>query len=276
MVKKREKRTAQTVLFSFDKEQKNQYYDFDFRLILFMARHSHWHNIQLKKGKADAKKANVFAKITKNITMAVKEGGSDSLFNFKLRMAVDMAKAISVPKDNIDRAIARGLGSGGEIALEEVIYEGFGPGGIAFLVLCVTDNRNRTVANIKMIVSKNGGTVGAAGSVMWMFEKKGVVSFLKSAFSSDQETFELIMIEAGAEDFFSSEEGIQIICDGKNLKKILDMAEKHGWRPDHFGIEYLAKDEVQITDPDVQKQMEQFIDVLEDNEDVDAIYTNQA
>ncbi len=165
-----------------------------------MARHSHWHNIQLKKGKTDAKRANIFAKLAKNITVAAKDGGGDPAFNFKLRMAVDAAKSVSLPRENIERAIQRGTGGGEGGVLEEVIYEGFGPGGVAFLVVCLTDNRNRTVAEVKTAAAKNGGTIGAVGSVMWMFEKKGIVSFENTSSVKDRDAFELAMIEAGADD----------------------------------------------------------------------------
>ncbi|HCU32015.1 TPA: YebC/PmpR family DNA-binding transcriptional regulator, partial [Candidatus Uhrbacteria bacterium] len=142
-----------------------------------MSGHSHFHNIQTVKGKADAVRGKVFSKLAKNITIAAKDGGGDPSFNFKLRVAIDAAKAVNMPKDNIERAVNRGVGGGEDTVLEEVVYEGFGPGGVAILVQCLTDNRNRTAADIKTQVSKAGGNIGAPGSVMWMFEKKGVVGF---------------------------------------------------------------------------------------------------
>lgn len=240
-----------------------------------MARHSHWHNIQLKKGKADARRAKTFAKLAKNITVAAREGGGDPAFNFKLRVAVDAAKTISVPKDNIDRAIARGLGEGGEVALEEVVYEGFGPGGVAFLVACVTDNRNRTVADVKMVASKNGGTIGVAGSVMWMFEKKGVLTFLDPATIPDRDAIELALIEAGADDFLPvGTDGVQATCDIKDLKRLAEAAEQGNWKPDGTGIEYVAKTTVAVEDPTVRAELEKLVEALEQNDDVDAVYTN--
>jgi len=245
--------------------------------IPFMARHSHWHNIQLKKGKTDGKKANVFAKIVKTITVAAKEGGGDPAFNVKLRVAIDAAKAISMPKENIERAVARGTGQEGGNALEEVTYEGFGPGGVALLVVCVTDNHNRTVADVKMIASKKGGIIGAAGSVMWMFEKKGVVTFAEGGVFGDREKFDLIMIETGAEDLLPvGEDGVQVVCDPRDLKHMMDTIESLGLKPDGVGMEYVAKTTTEISDPAVQEKFDALVEALEENDDVDAVYTNQA
>lgn len=238
-----------------------------------MARHSHWHNIQLTKGKADAIRAKAFSKFAKNITAAVKEGGADSSFNFKLRMAIDAAKAVNMPKDNIERAVARGAGGGEGTNIEEAVYEGFGPGGIAILICCMTDNRNRTVGEIKNIVSKAGGSIGGPGSVMWMFEKKGVVSLLLPPV--DRDAFELVMIEAGAEDIIFSNDEVQIICDVQDLKKIVDAAEGLGLKSDRAGIEFIAKTTTKVESLEVQKQIEEFIEKIEDNEDVDTVFTNR-
>jgi YebC/PmpR family DNA-binding regulatory protein len=240
-----------------------------------MARHSHWHNIQLTKGKADAKRAQMFSKFAKNIAVAAKEGGVDPAFNFKLRVAVDAAKAVNMPKDNIERAIERGAGKADGPALEEVVYEGFAPGGVAMLVRCLTDNRNRTVAEVKNIVSKYGGSMGASGSVMWMFEKKGVVMFLSPFALGDRETFELAMIEAGADDILWSEEDAQIICNVADLTRVLEACEAMRVKPDAAGMEFVAKNTVTVSDPAVGKQVVELVDALEENDDVDAVFTNE-
>jgi YebC/PmpR family DNA-binding regulatory protein len=228
-----------------------------------MARHSHWHNIQLKKGKADAKKANVFSKLAKNITVAAREGGGDPAFNFKLRMAVDAAKAVSMPRDNIDRAIARGAGGGKGGAIEEVVYEGFGPGGVAVLVVCLTDNRNRTVSEVKLAAAKHGGSISAGGSVMWMFEKKGVVR-TKSA-------DEMALIEAGAEDIVPMDGMFEVICSVQDLQKVVAAALE----VENTAIEYIAKNTVEVADPAVKIELDSFVETLEDLDDVDAVYTNE-
>lgn len=240
-----------------------------------MARHSHWHNIQLTKGKADAVRAKIFSKFAKNITAAAKEGGADSSFNFKLRMAIDAAKAVNMPKDIIEKAITRGVGGGEGEIIDEVIYEGFAPGGVAILVQCLTDNRNRTVAEVKNVVSKAGGAIGVGGSVMWMFEKKGVVNLADASVIKDRDVFEMSVIEAGAEDIVSIDGGLQIICEVKDLKKVLDAVESFGLKSDIADIEYLAKTTMKVNDPEVEKQIEELIEKLEDSDDVSAVFTNE-
>jgi YebC/PmpR family DNA-binding regulatory protein len=238
-----------------------------------MARHSHFHNIQLTKGKADAARAKVFSKYAKSITAAAKEGGQDASFNFKLRMAIEAAKAVNMPKDNIERAVARGAGGGEGANIEEVIYEGFGPGGVAVLIRCLTNNRNRTIGDIKNIVSKAGGSIGNQGSVIWMFEKKGVVVF--SSPPTNRDSFELAMIDAGAEDIIFSDDGLLIVCEVKDLKKIVEAVEALGFKPDCAGIEFIAKKTTEVTDPAIQEQIKKFVETIEENDDVDAVFTNR-
>lgn len=141
-----------------------------------MSGHSKWHNIAKKKGAADSQRAVQFAKLAKLISVAARDGGGDPLFNFALRMAIDSAKSINMPKDNIERAIKNGTGESGGGIIEENLYEGFGLGGSALLIKSLTDNRNRAISEIRTIINKNGGTIGGQGSVAWMFEKKGVVT----------------------------------------------------------------------------------------------------
>lgn len=228
-----------------------------------MSGHSHWHNIQLKKGKSDARRAGAFSKLVKNITVAAREGG-DPTFNFKLRMAVDAAKGMSVPKENIDRAIARGSGNGEDGVIEEVVYEGFAPGGVAMLVVCLTDNRNRSVAEVKTAASKHGGVIGVSGSVMWMFEKKGIVRSSKAD--------EMALIDAGAEDIASTDDGMfEIVCEVRDLQKVAAAAGKI----EGAQIAYVAKT---TTDVDEAKraELDAFLEIMEDLDDVDAVYTNEA
>jgi YebC/PmpR family DNA-binding regulatory protein len=229
-----------------------------------MARHSHWHNIQLKKGKADARRAGAFSKLAKNITVAAREGGGDPSFNFKLRMAVDAAKAVSMPKDNIERAIARGTGGGEGGTIEEIVYEGFGPGGVAVLAVCLTDNRNRTVSEVKLAASKAGGSIGASGAVMWMFEKKGVVRVASVA-------DEMALIEAGAENIVALDDVVEIICDVRDLQKIVAAAGTVV----NAAVEYVAKNVTEITDEAARRSLDAFVEALEDLDDVDAVYTNE-
>ncbi len=236
-----------------------------------MARHSHWHNIQLNKGKADAKRAGVFSKLVKAITVAAREGG-DMAFNFKLRMAVDAAKAVSMPKDNIDRAIARAVGGEGG-ALQETVYEGFAPGGVAVVVRCLTDNPTRTVSEIKMIASKNGGSIGAPGSVMWMFERKGVVHVADLSSVKDRDTLELALIDGGASDIQPDGDGLRVIGEPTDLKKLIESVEAQGLKADMSGFEYVAKTTAKAED---ESAVTEFIDAIEENDDVDAVFTNEA
>ncbi len=262
-----------------------------------MARHSHWHNIQLSKGKADAKRAGVFAKLTKNIVVAAREGGGDPSYNFKLRMAVDAARAVSMPKDNIERAIARAVGGEGS-ALQETIYEGFAPGGVAIIIRCLTDNPTRTVAEVKTIASKNGGSIGAPGSVMWMFERKGVVHVADLSGVKDRDALELALIDAGASDIQpevtplsatgdggiprpagrgnpEGGAGLKIICDPADLKKLTEAVEVQGLKADMSGFEYVAKTTMLPPAEDTER-IAAFVERLEDNDDVDAVFTNEA
>lgn len=238
-----------------------------------MARHSHWHNIQLGKGKADAKRAGIFAKLAKNITVAAREGGGDPMYNFKLRMAIDSAKAVSLPRENIERAIARAVGGEG-VALQEVVYEGFAPGGIAVLVRCLTDNPTRTVSEIKTIASKNGASIGAPGSVMWMFERKGVMSITNAKNKQGRDALELTLIEAGAQDIVpEGENGLRLVCEPAYVKKLMEAVESLGLKADASGFDYVAKT---TAVPEDMERVTKFVEALEENDDVDAVFTNEA
>src|SRR3989338_3746709 len=164
-----------------------------------MSGHSKWHNIQGRKGKQDAIRSGQFTKIAKLIAVAARNGG-DAAANFSLRIAIEKAKEVGMPKDNIERAIKRGTGELEGAQIEEVIYEGYGPGGVAVLVKCLTDNKNRTVSDIKHIFSVHGGSMAWAGSVMWMFAQMGIVTVRSSEFTVRREENELALIEAGAEE----------------------------------------------------------------------------
>ena len=240
-----------------------------------MSGHSKWHNIQKRKGAADSKRSSVFTKLAKAITVAARESGGDVSFNFSLRMAVEAAKAANMPKDNIDKAIRRGTGEGNEAQIEEVIYEGFAPGGAALLIKCLTDNRNRTVADVKHLVSKNGGTIGNAGTVMWMFDKKGVVTLADPSLIADRDAFDLALIEAGAQDIKDHDGIIQIFCAVADLKKITEVIENLGLKPDAADLEYVAKDPI-LPDASALAALENFLEVLDDCDDVDSVYTNLA
>ncbi len=239
-----------------------------------MARHSKWHNIQKKKGATDAKRAVLFTKLAKAITVAAREGGGDPSFNFSLRVAIDNAKSANMPKDKIEKAIERGTKTGEADQLEEVIYEGYAPGGIGMLIKCLTDNRNRTVADVKTIVSKNGGSIGGAGSVMWMFERKGVVVVEDTAQIKDSDAFELALIDAGAQDIREDDGALQIVSEVHDLQSVLETVEGMGLKVKGAGIEYLPKETVEIKDDTIRQQVETLLEALDENNDVDMVYTN--
>lgn len=243
-----------------------------------MSGHSHWHNIQLTKGKTDAKRAQMFAKFVKSIVVAAREGGGDPSYNFKLRMAVEAAKAVSMPRENIDRAIQRGAGGGEGMDLKVVVYEGFAPGGVAFIMTCLTDNPTRTVAEVKHIVSRHGGSIGASGSVAWMFQKKAVIMFDPAEHPiADREAFELAMIDAGVDDIRDVEGMVQVIGEVKSFSKLIEAVEKMGLKPLSSSIEYLPKETVSpVMDVETRQQADALFESLEDSDDVDAVYTNEA
>jgi YebC/PmpR family DNA-binding regulatory protein len=238
-----------------------------------MSGHSKWHNIQKKKGAADARRGSLFTKLSKAVTVAVREGGGDPSFNFSLRIAIDAAKAANVPKDNIEKAIKRGTGEIESGQIDEVVYEGFGPAGVAVLIKCLTDNRNRTVAEVKTIVNKREGTFANPGSVSWMFDRKGVVALTDVDQITDRDAFELAVIDAGAEDIIESDGVMQVVSEISDLQSVLKAVEALGMNVEGAGIEYLAKDPVDLSEQDSEK-LEKFIDALDENDDVDTVYTN--
>ncbi len=238
-----------------------------------MSGHSKWHNIQGRKGKQDAVRSNLFTKYAKGITIAAQKGG-DPTANFSLRLAIEKAKEVSMPKDNIDRAIKRGTGELDDGArMEELLYEGFGPGGVAILVKAVTDNKNRTAPDMKHIFSKYGGNMGGAGSVQWMFGEWGMITVAQKYLVNGRLELELALIEAGAEDIQDDEEGIVVKTKVENLQKVLNKLKELNIEPLRSGIEWLAKDAVSI-DEETGGKLEGLFGELEDHDDVEDYFTN--
>ncbi|MBE3579683.1 YebC/PmpR family DNA-binding regulatory protein [Caldanaerobacter subterraneus subsp. tengcongensis MB4] len=237
-----------------------------------MAGHSKWANIKHKKEKMDAKKGRIFTKLTKDIIKAAKEGGGDPETNSKLKLAIERAKAFNLPSENIQRAIKRGTGELGGAKLEEVIYEGYGPAGTAIIVEALTDNKNRTAGEIRHIFDRNGGTLGAAGSVTWMFDKVGVIVVEKTD-SINEEDLMMVAIEAGAEDFSADEGEFEIITDPSNFQEVREAIEKAGYKISEAEITMLPKNTIKLSPEDYEK-FEKLIDKLEDNDDVQNVYHN--
>jgi len=237
-----------------------------------MSGHSKWSTIKRKKGAIDSKRGKIFTKIIKEITLAARLGGGDIEGNSRLRQAVLAAKNENMPRDNIDRAIKKGTGEiGGGVNYEEITYEGYGPGGVAVLVEIMTDNKNRTVAEIRHIFSKAGGNLGENGCVSWMFEKKGSILFERNSIVED-ELIELAL-EAGAEDIREEGSEIEVITDPSMFENVREVLEKKGLKSVQATLGMIPQNTVKL-DEGKAEQMLKMIDKLEDNDDVQNVYAN--
>ena len=237
-----------------------------------MSGHSKWHTIKHKKGALDAKRGKIFTKLIKEITVAARTGGSGDVdANARLRKAVSDAKAQNMPNDTIDRAIKRGTGELEGAQYDEVLYEGYGPNGVAVMVEAMTDNRNRTVAEIRHIFSKNGGNMGESGSVGWMFDKKGYIVVDKEAKSED-ELFE-IAIEAGADDMQDDGDVFEIFTAPDAFESVLDAVKKAGIEPQAAEVSMIPQNYIKLEGQEA-KQMLKLYDSLDDNDDVQKVYAN--
>ncbi len=277
-----------------------------------MSGHSKWATTKRRKGAVDQKRGHVFTKLANAITVAVRKGGVDSEMNFSLRLAIDRAKAANMPKENIERAIKRGSGDLAGEHLEEVAYEGFGPGKVALIIECLTPNKNRTVSEIKHILEKHGGALAGPGAVMWMFEKRGVInvaptfrsdsknvaptfrsdsknvaptfrsdqSGLKTGVTTNLDDLELKLIDAGADDIIEEgEEEIDVYTKPENLQKVKENLEKEapnwGIKIESAGQELVAKEKIKVTD-EINEKLEKLFEELEEHQEVSEYYTNLA
>lgn len=238
-----------------------------------MAGHSKWAQIKHKKAQTDARKGKVFAKTVREISVATKLGGGDSGKNPRLRSAIERAKEVNMPYENIKRAMMKGAGELPGTTYEEVIYEGYGPGGAAILIEVLTDNKKRSVSEARHILSKNGGSLGEVGCVSWMFEKKGYI--LVEKLRIDEDTLMSGVIEAGAEEMINDpkEDNYEIITSPEDLDRAKEAIEKQGIPVAIAEITMLPKSYVQLEGQTV-KQMIRLIEALEDNDDVQNVYTN--
>ena len=236
-----------------------------------MSGHSKWHTIKHKKGALDAKRGKLFTKLIKEVTMAARTGGGDPDSNARLRKAISDAKGANMPNDTIDRAVKRGTGELEGVSYDEITYEGYGPGGVAIMVDSMTDNRNRTVAEIRHIFSKNGGNMGSSGSVSYLFDKKGYIVVDKAAKSED-ELFELV-IEAGAEDLRDDEDNFEIITAPENFDAVLTAVRGAGIEPQVAEVEMVPQNYIKLEGQDA-KQMLKLMESLEDHDDVQKVSAN--
>jgi len=236
-----------------------------------MAGHSKWANIKFRKGAQDAKRGKIFTKLIREITIAARTGGGDPASNPRLRLAIDKAKAQSMPKDNMERAIKRGTGELEGASYEEVRYEGYGPGGVAVMVDCLTDNRNRTVADVRHAFSKYGGNLGADGSVAYLFSQVGELSY---APGSDEDRIMEAAIDAGASDVVTNDDGsIDVLTAPEDYERVHDAMKSAGLEPENAEITMRASTMVRVEGSQAETLLK-LLDVLEELDDVQNVYTN--
>jgi len=239
-----------------------------------MSGHSKWNTIKNKKGAADAKRGAIFTQLARAITVAAREKGGDPAMNHQLKAAVDKAKSANVPKDNIERAIKKGTGEIESEVLEEIVYEGYGPGGAAIIVEALTDNRNRTASDIKHVFSKHGGNLGGSGAVAWMFERKGLIFISAETLQGKElDEVELELIDMGAEDVKREEEGFVVVTPMEKLQNVQEQIEAAGYKVESGSLEYVAKEQIGY-DESQRGKLLKFIDALEESQDVQATYAN--
>jgi len=237
-----------------------------------MSGHSKWATTKRQKAVVDAKRASVFTRLGNAITIAAREKGGDSETNFSLRLAIEHARTANMPKENIERAIKRGTGDLEGETLEEILYEGFGPEGLMIIIETLTNNRNRTVSELKHLLSSRGGGLGAAGSALWNFDKKGVVGVATDALTEEAE---LALIEAGAEDIKKDGAESTIICSPENLQSIKTAIESLHIQAAFAEFDYIPKNTVALSDS-AQSALEKITDALDDHSDVVNYYTNHS
>ena len=237
-----------------------------------MSGHSKWANIKHKKGKTDALKAKLATKIGREITVAARMGGADPTGNMRLKLALSKAKSNNIPKDNINRAIQKGLGASDGSNYEELIYEGYGPAGSAVMLEVMTDNRNRTAADIRHLFSKYGGNLGETGCVGWMFHKKAIFVVDKEAFD-DEESLMMIALDAGAEDFKAEDDSFEITAAPEDFDAISQALEENNIETVESEITMIPDTTVKVEGKDAEK-MQTLIDMLEEHDDVQNVYSN--
>ena len=239
-----------------------------------MSGHSKWANIKNKKEKTDAQRGKIFTKIGREIAIAVKEGGgADPANNSKLRDVIAKAKAANMPNDNIMRSVKKAAGDGGAVNYEEIVYEGDGPGNTAVIVEVLTDNRNRTAAEMRHIFDKSGGNLGNNGCVGWMFDKKGLVVIERTA-EMDEDEVMMQALDAGAEDFVAQDDAFEVYTDPADFSVVREALEANGYSFLSAEVQMIPQNTVAVTDPDAVEKLNRFFERLEDNDDVQEYYHN--
>jgi YebC/PmpR family DNA-binding regulatory protein len=237
-----------------------------------MSGHSKWSTIKRKKGALDAKRGKIFTKLIKEIMVAARMGGGDIDGNPRLRSAVIAAKAENMPKDNIERAIKKGSGELGGAVYDEILYEGYGPGGVAVLVETMTDNKNRTVADVRHFFAKNNGNLGENGCVGWMFDKRGVISV--DAAGMDEEKLMELALEAGAEDVVNEDGSFQIYTAPEDFNAVVEQLEKSKVKMSEASILMVPKNTIEVTEEKTASNLLKLLESLEDHDDVQKVHAN--
>ena len=236
-----------------------------------MSGHSKWSTIKHKKGAADKKRAKIFTKLIKEITVAARMGGGDPTANPRLRHAIDSAKAQNMPKDTVDRGIKKGTGDMDGVNYEEIMYEGYGPGGVAVMVECLTDNKNRTIADVRYIFNKAGGNVGTDGCVAWMFDKKGVISISKE--NADEDALMEVALDAGAEDIKDEGDSFDVLTAPEDFDAVKDAIDGAQISCEVAEISMVPQNTTAVSGKEAE-QMIRFMEALDDNDDIQHFYTN--
>ena len=237
-----------------------------------MSGHSKWHNIQAKKGKADAKRGKIFTKVGKEIAIAAKSGGSNPDTNGKLRDVIAKAKACNMPLDTITRAIKKGAGEMEGVNYEEITYEGYGPCGVAVIVNVLTDNKNRSAGDVRHVFDRSGGNLGANGCVSWMFSKKGQIVIERDP-DVDEDEMMMKVLDMGAEDFNADEDFFEIITSPEDFSSVRESLEKENYKFLSADVTMIPQNTVSLNLQDSEK-VQRLIDALEDNDDVQDVYSN--
>ena len=235
-----------------------------------MSGHSKWATIKHKKAKTDAQRGKIFTKIIREITTAAKISGGDVMGNPRLRLAVEKAKEANMPNDNIKRAIEKGAGGGG-VTMEELVYEGYGPAGVALIIEVMTDNRNRAAGEVRNLLEKGGGNMGSSGCVSYMFKRKGSLVFEKAGI--DEEALTMAAIDAGAEDVLAEETVFEVITTPENFEKVRDELKTKGFTPSSAEVTMVADTTVKVVGEEAQKLL-RLVNNLEEHDDVQAVYAN--
>jgi YebC/PmpR family DNA-binding regulatory protein len=236
-----------------------------------MSGHSHWATIKHKKGAIDAKRGKLWSKLSRAIIIAARHGGGDPTMNLKLRYAIDKARQVSMPKDNIERAIKRGTGELEGLTYDEITYEGFGPGSVAIMVDILTDNRNRTNGEVRKIFERGGGHMGSAGCVGYMFERKGVITVKAD---TDEDTLLGIILDAGADDVKRHGSTFDITCDPAHFNKVQEALTQNNITPVHAEITQLGKTTVDVPDLETAMKVIRLMEAIDDHDDVQSVYSN--